>query len=527
MLCFEDLLAARLVSREHPDRRDVLLAALDTLEEGDTARGLLSSLVACQVLTAEEGERVAARVVVYKRMRALKIYLHLAVARGLPRREVQELAVAASADTDPHSLGRLLVEAGHLTPEQHEGLAFRARLVSDRDLARQVEDYRRSRLGAAAAHQAPAAEAPDEPRDSSISQVVKLPRIPGDSGRQILPDGDTSRFLATERLADPAESGGELRRPPGFPIPEWVDTADALVGTYIADYRVLGRVGAGAVGVVYLADHSEQPTRPVALKLLRDEASGLARGRFQREILAGSFFSHPGVVEVYDAGETTEGQPYLAMELFEGEELAHVLEAEGRLEPIRALRLTMQAFTALAAAHEAGVVHGDVKPGNILVSLDGRRTKLMDFGLATLHGLGDLEARVYQTQDGTLAGTPMYMSPEQAAGRTALHPPSDVYSMALVLYEALAGRLPFEADSTWGYVSAHADEEPLPLIEAAPHTRTLHEGLHHLLDDMLSKDPAQRPGAAIAATVIDRALDHLQSHSSGRWFLGRWGKRRR
>ncbi|RMG12394.1 MAG: serine/threonine protein kinase [Planctomycetota bacterium] len=340
-----------------------------------------------------------------------------------------------------------------------------------------------------------------------------------DLGQLLIPSG--VHRTAGPVLPSEAEATGILDRAnldltppleviaPRFEIPAWVDTTDPAVGDGVAGYRILGRIGAGAMGTVYLCDHREREG-PVALKILAPEASAEAKARFKREILANGFFSHPGVIDVYDAGHTTQGHYYLAMEFFDGADLEAVLETTPTLSLRQSLLIARQVLEALGAAHAAGIVHRDVKPANILISHDGRTAKLMDFGIALIKDLGDFKAKVFESDAGGVTGTPEYLSPEQAF-RDPVGPPADLYSVGLVLYRMLSGRLPFSSGTAHGWINCHIAEEPLPLAEATPR-EDLPRALGELIAQLLIKDPCER--LATAAEVVAR-IDAIQRSLGG------------
>jgi serine/threonine-protein kinase len=393
-----------------------------------------------------------------------------------------------------------------LTPSQDQRVRYEARLRTDHDRAEQVQAFLHSRPQVAS----------DLPPNSSISGVIRLPDAPV-GHHQAVPAAHAVKVSA---MSVPILEESDLA-PPRFVLPDFVDTSDARAGTRIKQYRLLGRIGAGGMGVVYLADSANDPERPVALKVCtgRDEE---AHGRFKREILANSFISHPGIIDVYDAGVTDQGEDFLAMEFFDGEDMQEILDNDTKLEPSRAVDLCRQVFATLGAAHDAGVVHRDVKPENILVSRDGKTAKLMDFGIAIIRDLGEFEHMVFKTVEGGATGTPQFMSPEQAAGDKLTHS-SDLYSMANVLYLALCGRLPFESESSSGFMACHMLEEPLPLAKADPGTRSLPKELHELLASLLDKNPANRPrSAAVVIEILERILPQIGKASSGRLFGFLW-----
>jgi eukaryotic-like serine/threonine-protein kinase len=206
----------------------------------------------------------------------------------------------------------------------------------------------------------------------------------------------------------------------------------------ILGYTVFGEIGRGGMGVIYRA-HQISLDRPVALKVLRKDANVDDRERFRSEAEAAARLRHPHIAQVYDAG-TFDGRPYFAMEFLDGGTLARKLSAQPQL-PIDAATLVEALARAAQHAHENGVVHRDLKPANVLLAADGS-AKIADFGLArqTVSGLG--------TRTGDLLGTPSYMAPEQAAGRSHQSGPAgDIYSLGAVLYECLTGRPPFQGDS--------------------------------------------------------------------------------
>ena len=249
-------------------------------------------------------------------------------------------------------------------------------------------------------------------------------------------------------------------------------------------YRVLGRLGVGGMATVYLAEDSSLG-RKVALKVMAERYSedGEFVERFRREAQAAARLNHPNIIAVYDRGEA-DGRPYIAMEYLQGRTLKQVIQAEGPLPPERAIAIAMQVLAGLRYAHEHGVVHRDVKPHNVLVGDDGR-IKVTDFGIA--HA-GDPQ----MTEVGSIVGTAQYLSPEQARGR-GVGPQTDIYSLGVVLYEMLAGRVPFEGDSSVAIAMQHVSDPPPPLRALAP---DVPESLALVVAHAMLKDPAQRYGSA-------------------------------
>lgn len=245
-------------------------------------------------------------------------------------------------------------------------------------------------------------------------------------------------------------------------------------------YRLSQRIAAGGMGEVWRAEDTVLG-RQVAVKVLKSEYADSPEflTRFRREARLAASLSHAGVAQVYDSGDGQGGQPpYLVMEFVDGESLGAVLARVGRLNEKQTANIVAQAASALAAAHRAGLVHRDVKPANILIGRDGS-VKLTDFGIARAVDAAPL------TQADTVVGTPLYISPEQAAGQPAT-PASDLYSLGIVAYECLTGEPPFQGDPV-AVTLAHRDQ-PLP--------RTLPGLMGDLINALTAKDPKARPTAA-------------------------------
>jgi len=265
-----------------------------------------------------------------------------------------------------------------------------------------------------------------------------------------------------------------------------------LVGQVLADrYHVVKKLGEGGMGQVYLAEHVKMG-RKSAIKVLNPSLvyDPDAVARFNREAANASRISHPSVCAIYDFGETPEGMIYLAMEFIEGEPLTEVLEREGALPVPRAAAIVAQTAEALQAAHDLGIVHRDLKPDNIMIvrARDGTdAVKVVDFGIAKLVG-NDASQEV--TKTGLVIGTPEFMSPEQLSG-DKLDGRSDIYSLGLVFFKTLTGRLPFEAGTVQETMIQRLTEEPLKLAAARPDLR-FPPGLQGTLDSALARSPVER-----------------------------------
>jgi len=260
-------------------------------------------------------------------------------------------------------------------------------------------------------------------------------------------------------------------------------------GDELGRYRLERRIAVGGMGEVWAA-RDDVLGREVAVKILKEEFLGdpgfLAR--FRAEARHSAALSHPSIAGVYDYGEL-EGSAYLVMELVPGEPLNDLIAREGPLDPRRAVGFVAQAASGLGAAHAAGVVHRDVKPGNLLITPDGD-VKVTDFGIARAGDQAPL------TRTGQVMGTAQYLAPEQAMGRPAL-PASDVYALGVVLHEMLTGQRPFTGDSQVAVAMAQVNDEPPPLPTSVP------AGVRELVDVCLRKDPTGRPvdGSQLAAVA--------------------------
>lgn len=277
-------------------------------------------------------------------------------------------------------------------------------------------------------------------------------------------------------------------------------------GQLLADrYRLARRIAVGGMGEVWEAADTRLDRR-VAVKVLKPELCGDAEflHRFRTEARTTASLNHPGIAAVHDYGETAavvdgpKDTAYLVMELVEGDPLAAILARERRINAERTLDILEQAGNALQAAHERGYVHRDVKPGNILIGPTGK-VKLTDFGIAKAADAAPV------TRSGMVMGTAHYIAPEQALGHDA-EPASDVYSLAVVGYECLAGHRPFLSENAVTVAMMHIRDAPPPLPpDVPPHARAV-------IEATLVKDPRQRYGsggefaAAVAAVRAGRPL---------------------
>src|SRR5580704_9707794 len=278
--------------------------------------------------------------------------------------------------------------------------------------------------------------------------------------------------------------------------PTWPPWGEVVVTDYLlaGRYRLTDRIAAGGMGEVWRGE-DVLLNRAVAVKLLPTGRAGDESflARFRAEARYAASLSHPGIARVYDYGESAEfGGAYLIMELVKGEPLSAILARAGRLSPDATLDIIGQAARALDAAHQAGIVHRDIKPGNLLVA-GGGTTKITDFGIATAVRAAQAS---HLTETGMVMGTAMYVSPEQATG-APVDASSDIYSLGVVAYECLAGHVPFMAREPLAIAFAHK-HAPVPALPP-----DVPPPVADLVYDMLAKTPAGRPVSA--RVVADRA----------------------
>ncbi|MBN9612041.1 MAG: protein kinase, partial [Actinobacteria bacterium] len=262
--------------------------------------------------------------------------------------------------------------------------------------------------------------------------------------------------------------------------------------TFGGRYELSSRIAVGGMGEVWKASDSIIG-RSVAIKILKDEYMGDPGflERFRAEARHAALVNHEGIANVFDYGEE-QGSAYIVMELVPGEPLSAIIEREGRLPSDRVLGIVAQTATALQAAHDAGLVHRDIKPGNLLITPEGR-VKITDFGIARIAD------QVPLTATGQVMGTVQYLAPEQASGHTAT-PSTDIYSLGIVAYECLAGKRPFTGESQVAIAMAQINDAPPALPDDVP------QPVQRLVLACLAKDPQGRPASAAKLAQAAAAL---------------------
>ena len=281
---------------------------------------------------------------------------------------------------------------------------------------------------------------------------------------------------------------------------------DAEAARELGQYLLRRMLGEGGMGRVYLAEHRFL-RRPCAVKLIRADQAGdeATLARFEREVQSAAGLTHPNTVQIYDYGQSEDGTFYFAMEYLPGASLDDLVERHGPLEPARAVRVLAQLCGALHEAHARGLVHRDLKPGNVMLCERGGVhdvAKLLDFGLVGALQPEAADPRI--TQAGTIMGTPAFMSPEQCAGDAAVTPASDIYSLGALGYFLLTGAAPFSGCGAVQTLVAHVNRTPRAVTELRPEVPA---ALSDVIARCLAKQPSERyPDAASLERALVTAL---------------------
>jgi serine/threonine-protein kinase len=286
--------------------------------------------------------------------------------------------------------------------------------------------------------------------------------------------------------------------------------SEAFAARQLGQYRLTQLIGSGGMGEVYLAEH-QMMKRPVAIKVIRPHRASDpgALARFEREVRATSRLSHWNTIEIFDYGRTADGTFYYVMEYLPGLSIAELVERHGPLAPERAVYLLQQTCDALGEAHALGLIHRDIKPGNIFAAERGGHydvAKLLDFGLAKR--MISTDESVQLTGEGSITGSPLYMAPEQAIGGEP-DARSDVYSLGAVAYYMLTGRPPFPGENAIKVMIAQASE---PVTPPSVYRREIPADLEAIVLRCLEKAPSERfqDTASLAAALA-------ACQCAGRW----------
>jgi serine/threonine protein kinase len=339
---------------------------------------------------------------------------------------------------------------------------------------------------------------------------------------------DAALRAEVEQLLDSLDEAGDFIEQSAVELflesvadqPARESTAEML-GRRIGPYRILRELGRGGMGVVYLAARDDGEFRKqVAIKLLPPGADEkeIRRVRRERQILAD--LDHPNIARLIDGG-SLDGRPYVVMEFVEGQSLREMLDAEGALPLEKVREIARQVCAGLDAAHRCGVIHRDIKPANLIVAeKDGElRVKILDFGIAKLQQAG---AETMKTQTGVIIGTVSYMPPEQVAdeGGARIDARADIYSFGMALYEMLAGRPAFTADSYLNVLYQHQHAQPTPPHKLPAGSR-IPPAVSQVILKALAKDPAERQQSALQlADEFESACRDAPARPRRKWARG-------
>lgn len=516
--------------------------------DADAACDLVARLHSAGLLTQQQVTRIRRYVALYELVRAEAVYLHLLERKhGVPRHEAHDLLARIEADVYRTRLGAVLVAAGRLTDEEDRALVLRARQAMATEDAKVVTRYARDDFEGVARALIPEGKITAASfkvstifRSRETAKIIKsaVERLRG-LADAVDADGVSfeADFAAPEVVARSAPSDRlpsvppvEAELPAGVDLDRMVTAqtarfrpADGEQGEdlrgveRIGPYEVVECLGQGGMGAVYLARDPEAAGALVAVKVLQ---TGRARpedlARFRREMAIMRLIEHPDVVHLIDEGRTQDGLDYMVIQAFPGKPLRALLREGGPLPLETALLVLERILDALGAVHAAGVVHRDLKPENVFVIAGPERAiKLLDFGIARLQD-DDLppERRLYRTISGVVSGSPAYVAPETITN-DALDGRTDLYSLGVVLFEMLTGKLPLIADSPYEYLREHMLGIPLTLGQARKDV-SWSPDLERLVASLLAKERDQRPrGEAVLAELRgglrDRAIACAQA----------------
>jgi hypothetical protein len=283
--------------------------------------------------------------------------------------------------------------------------------------------------------------------------------------------------------------------------------SEAFAARQLGQYHLCEKLGSGGMGDVYLAEH-QMMKRPCAIKLIRPERAGDPRvmARFEREVRATAKLSHWNSIDIYDYGRTEDGTFYYVMEFLPGHNFGELIGLTGPLPTARIIYLLRQVCAALTEAHDQGLIHRDIKPANVFCANRGGLydvAKLLDFGLAKplISSLENEDLNL--TQEGSITGSPLYMSPEQAAGENKVDARSDIYSLGAVTYFLATGKPPFDYSNPLRVMAAHAGESP---INPRKWNTDISEKLSQVILRCLEKRPQDR---FLSAQSFGDALDQI------------------
>jgi hypothetical protein len=514
MLQANDVMAAKIAVQLRlvgdGDAREVLRALDTAAGQGDFVNNVARRFQ----LDARAVETVRHRAALYAHVRAEAVYLRLLEKElGIGRTSVATLLAQLESQPQRRRIGEALVKNGHLKQGQDQALRQRALESITADDARILDRYRKEDFAGVAKPLIRGSSL--EPSDFKISVLFRSKET------QALVDQIDLQALREEarraqegRAAPSAPPKAEA--PSAIPMPtpapprdsERVPAASAddaapATGmeqvskmTRIADYTIVEVLGVGGMGAVFLGQKDGRGEY-CAIKVMLNQAAGRTEmGRFRREIELTRTIDHPNVISILDAGETAQGLTYFVVPALAGKELRSLIDAtQGKgLAPTLVVKIFRQVLEGMAAVHAQRVVHRDLKPENIFIRAGGEdEVKIMDFGLAKLaHGAAPApQEDCFRSDAGEVVGSPAYIAPESITN-DEIDQRTDIYSLGVILFEMLTGKLPLESETAQGYLGQHLICPPLTLAEAQPERRWP-PALEDLLARMMGKSREERP----------------------------------
>ncbi len=504
------------------DAARAALRELDAAPEG--APDLVNRLTARCGLSTQAIETIRHRVALYAHVRLEAIYLRLLEREAsIGREAVAELLARLEATAHRRRLGDALVRAGRLQQEADRALLEKAKAAMVSEDARIIARYRDEDW---AGVQKPLIKGSRlDPHDFRISTLFRSKETRALVDKVDLEALRREALARSERRPDAAAppeaapraagAGGHapLPLPTPVPAPAAADAgpmtmADVKTMRRIGDYDVVEVLGVGGMGAVFLGQ-KEGVAEYSAIKVMLGSAAGETElGRFKREIELMRRVHHPNVISVLDAGETPGGLIYMVVPALAGKELRNLIDQAGGegLPPHVVDRVFEQICAGLGAAHDQRIIHRDLKPENAFVLAGAERVvRLMDFGLAKLEDdAPDQEGQGFRTMGGgEVVGSPMYIAPESVSN-DPVDRRTDIYSLGVMLFEMLTGKLPLESETTQGFLGQHLICPPATLAEARPE-RTWPPELEDLLARMLAKTREERPATCAEALAAWKA----------------------
>lgn len=473
---FLDLLRAKVA---------IQLALLDPAGAQDALREVDGGKQFLALLPQQDRERVEEYARRCHTLKGESFYLRFLREKGVvPEQTLHPIMWEVRQSKTGDTLGQTLVARGMIELTLHQDLSQRASQQLEQDDVQITQRYReRGYVGVERSSQT-VVQVISEGEARRNGAGASAPPAPAPLPTTPPPPAP----LPSPTPVAPPSDGGErtVALPPPAALP-----AELANSGLDAKYDIIRKAGEGGMGAVYLAFSKDDPDheQPLALKVVLDVAKSKdAAARFKREILATSFCAHETIIEIHDAAPTDDGSYYMAMEYIEGEELADIIKAEGPLSMERMVRLLDQALQALQAAHEANIVHRDIKPQNFRIAKrpDGSELlKLVDFGIARVLDAADSGAgdQFFKTMGGKITGSPAYIAPESIT-EPEIDQRADLYSLGITIFRVVTGRLPFVAKAPTEYLPMHLYQKPPKLREVLP---SAPESLEFMVDKLLAK----------------------------------------